>query len=113
MELRSPDPACSPYLAFSLLIRAGLDGVERGLPLPPSTDLNLYEAPGELLGSLEALPADLGEAIEAASASSFVRSVLPETTLRRILADKTAEWNRCFAAADRREFELAEYFHRI
>lgn len=113
MELRSPDPSCSPYLAFSLLIRAGLDGIRQALLLPPSTDLNLYSAPQELLNTLEALPADLGEAIEIASGSSFVRSVISEVTLTRILADKSAEWNRCFAAADPWAFELSEYFHRI
>ena len=43
MELRSPDPACNPYLAFALLLHAGLDGIEKGEKLPEPCNLNLYE----------------------------------------------------------------------
>lgn len=56
LELRSPDPTANPYLAFALLIRAGLDGIARDLPLPPSADLNLYEAPDEVLASFRRCP---------------------------------------------------------
>jgi glutamine synthetase len=44
MELRSPDPTCNPYLAFALLLEAGMDGIDRHLPLPPAADLELYNA---------------------------------------------------------------------
>ena len=57
VELRSPDPTANPYIAFALLIYAVLDGFHRRLPLPPSTDLNLYEAPAEQLAGFRRLPA--------------------------------------------------------
>ncbi len=77
IELRSPDPTANPYIAYALLIYAGLDGIERALPLPPSTDRNLYTAPKGVLDGLDALPASLGEAVKLARESAFVASVLP------------------------------------
>ena len=76
MELRSPDPAANPYLAFALLICAGLDGVEKNLPLPPEVSADLFAADADVAG-LEALPQSLGEALEAAKHSTFFGSVLP------------------------------------
>jgi glutamine synthetase len=76
-ELRSPDPAANPYLAFALLIHAGLDGIERALPLPPSADLNLFTAPEEVLKDFRHLPVSLHEANAAARESAFVGRVLP------------------------------------
>ena len=78
IELRSPDPMANPYIAYALLIYAGLDGIERELPLQASTDLNLYTAPAELLSTLEALPASLDEARALAKGSGFLAGVLPE-----------------------------------
>ena len=81
MELRSPDPSANPYIAFALLIHAGLDGIRRGLPLPPSADFNVYEAPPEQLAAFRRLPISLDEARAAAAASSFVREHLPPVIL--------------------------------
>ncbi|MCI5754428.1 MAG: glutamine synthetase family protein [Clostridiales bacterium] len=77
-ELRSPDPTANPYLAYALLIHAGLDGVRRRLTLPEPNDLNLYHAPKEETDRLEALPGSLEEAARLALESEFVASVLPE-----------------------------------
>lgn len=79
IELRSPDPQANPYLVFALLIYAGLDGIDRALPLPEPVDRNLYTAPKELTDRLELLPASLEEAQEAAQNSEFLRKYLPET----------------------------------
>ncbi len=76
-ELRSADPGVNPYLAFALLIHAGLDGIERELALPPSADLNLFTAPEEVLKGFRHLPRSLQEANAAARESAFVRRVLP------------------------------------
>lgn len=81
VELRSPDPAANPYIAFALLIQAGLDGLRRSLPLPPSADLNLYEASAEQLKAFRRLPASLEEARAAAASSAFVRDHLPPAIL--------------------------------
>lgn len=84
-ELRSADPTSNPYLAFALLIRAGLDGIERRLTLPEPADFNLYTAPPEVLSRYKRLPASLAEAAAAAQASPEVARWLPEPVLRAYL----------------------------
>ncbi len=78
LELRSPDPMANPYLAFALLIYAGLDGIQNKLPLQDATDLNLFTASPEEVAGLSTLPASLEEAAACARSSKFVASVLPE-----------------------------------
>ena len=77
MELRSADPAANPYLAFLLLIRAGMFGIDHKLVLPPSTDINLFNASTDVLNGFRSLPASLEEARKTAAASGFVRKCLP------------------------------------
>lgn len=80
-ELRSPDPGANPYLAFALLIYAGLYGIKNKLELPPVTDCNLYTADSELLSQLERLPSNLGEARNIAKESSFIKEHIPKAVL--------------------------------
>lgn len=80
-ELRSPDPAANPYLAFALLIRAGLYGIGHGLSLPAPADFNLYTAGPELLSRYEKLPATLAQARQISAASSFVAEHLPASII--------------------------------
>lgn len=81
MELRSADPSVNPYLAFALIIFAGLDGVKRGLTPPEPTNINLYTAGPAVTENLEVLPGSLSEAKRIARESDFIRSVLPEEML--------------------------------
>lgn len=81
-ELRSPDPLCNPYLAFTLLIHAGLDGVRQGLALPPAADINLYTASADTAAGYRALPGSLAQAKAEAQASAFIAGCLPETVIR-------------------------------
>ena len=81
MELRSPDPSANPYLAFALLIRAALSGIQNGLPLPAPADFNLYTADVDTLSAYRRLPGSLQAASDAAKASGFIRSVLPESVI--------------------------------
>ena len=76
-ELRSPDPVCNPYIAYTLLIRAGLDGIERKAVLPESADINFYTAPQEVRSKYKTLPPTLADAKAAARDSEFIRSALP------------------------------------
>ncbi len=76
-ELRSPDSLANPYLAYALLIYAGLDGIQRGLKPPESMECNLFNALPEQLAGLQRLPASLEEAVAAASESAFIRKSLP------------------------------------
>ncbi|MBQ9562439.1 MAG: glutamine synthetase [Lachnospiraceae bacterium] len=81
LELRSPDPAANPYLAFALMIYAGLDGIQRRLPLCASVDENLYAAGPEVLASLEKLPESFEEACRLAASSEFIQSHIPAEIL--------------------------------
>ncbi len=80
-ELRSPDPAANPYLAFALLIYAGLDGISRGLTLAGFPDINLFSADPAALSQLEQLPTGYSEACDAAMASDFIRAHIPSQIL--------------------------------
>ncbi len=76
-ELRSPDPGTNPYIAFTLMINAGLYGVDKLLSLPDSTDINLYAAAESELAHLERLPSSRREAQGIARASEFISGALP------------------------------------
>ena len=76
-ELRSADPCANPYLAFSLMIYAGLDGICSHQILPPPADLNLYKASPEVLKQFDKLPGSFPEACRIASESSFIRAHMP------------------------------------
>lgn len=76
-ELRSPDPSANPYLAFTLMIYAGLDGIMNHLPLQPAADLNLYKASPDILSAFEHLPASCTEACRLASKSDFIKAHIP------------------------------------
>ncbi len=78
VELRSPDPLANPYIAFALLIYAGLDGINRQLPLPEPININLFLASPEEVKGLAVLPSSLNEAFTCAKNSAFLAEVLPE-----------------------------------
>ena len=77
MELRSPDPTANPYLAFALIIYAGLYGIRNRLLPPPAADFNLFKADEATLKQLRRLPASLDEAIAVMQKSEFIREHLP------------------------------------
>lgn len=80
-ELRSADPMANPYIAYALLICAGLYGIEKELYLPPASDFNLYTAPAQALAALRKLPGSLYEAAAITNASSFVKECLPAAVI--------------------------------
>ena len=77
LELRSADPTANPYLAFALMVYAGLAGIRENLPLCPPADFNLYTADRDTLSRFEKLPESYQEACDAAAASAFVRDRVP------------------------------------
>ena len=81
-ELRSADPMTNPYIAYALLIYAGLYGVENDLYLPPASDFNLYTASAEALAALRKIPGSLYEAAAITNASTFIKDHLPETVIK-------------------------------
>ncbi|MBQ3792000.1 MAG: glutamine synthetase, partial [Clostridia bacterium] len=84
-ELRSPDPLCNPYLAYALIILAGLDGQKRKLSLPESVDKNLFECSPEETAGLKTLPLSLEKARKISSESGFLKEVLPASLLEAYL----------------------------
>lgn len=76
IELRSPDPTANPYIAYALLIMAGLDGIEREFTAPEAVNVNLYKADSSVTEPLDRLPASLDEAIAVAEGSDFIRGVI-------------------------------------
>ncbi len=81
VELRSADPTANPYLAFALMIYAGLDGLENGIVLPPCSNVNLYRADDSVLEGYKMLPGTLAEACAVAAADPFIREHVPASIL--------------------------------
>jgi glutamine synthetase len=94
IEIRCPDAACNPYLAFALLLHAGLDGVEHGYDLAPPVEQNLYalDATSRHALGVRSLPESLGEAVAEAERSELFHRALGEDVAGRFLALKREEW---------------------
>jgi len=95
LELRGPDPCCHPYLALAALLRAGADGIRRGLVPPPPVEENVLEMPpGEIAARrIEALPGSLGEALDDMRVSALLRDTLGEYLFNCYLEAKRMEWD--------------------
>ncbi|MCL2111283.1 MAG: glutamine synthetase family protein [Clostridiales bacterium] len=113
MELRSPDPSVNPYLAFALIIAAGLDGIENNMPLPAPVDADLYHIDAGVAGTLMPLPDSLDKAIGLAKDSAFIKGVLGEEILAKYLAVKSEEAYAFAAAEDKAGFYMERYFSVI
>ncbi len=91
MELRSPDPSTNPYLAFALIISAGLNGIEQSLALPSSVDVNLFTAGQDITKDLRELPESLDKAITMAEKSDFVKKVIGDDFFNKYIELKKTE----------------------
>ena len=95
-EYRSPDPACNPYLAFAVMLAAGLEGIEKKYELREPVERNVYEMTEEERKELgiETLPASLYEAIQETEKSELVRKTLGDHIFESLLENKKIEWER-------------------
>jgi len=95
-ELRSPDPACNPYLCFSVLLEAGLAGVEEGLKPAPPVEENVYKmSPAERRRrKIGTLPGNLFEAVELMQKSKLVKEALGEHCFNAFIENKIIEWDK-------------------
>jgi glutamine synthetase len=93
IELRCPDPSCNPYLAFAVMLAAGLDGIRRELPVPEATDENLYLIDNPRRASLRTLPESLIEALEELDQDDVIRDALGAHTYERFVSAKKLEWD--------------------
>ena len=107
MELRSPDPCLNPYLAFALLLEAGMRGIREDASLPPPVNMNLYTAPPDQLASLVPLPESLDAAVRLARQSELIAGCLPKATIDTYLTQKEAEWAAYHAAPDKAAYDAA------
>ncbi len=108
-ELRMPDAACNPYLAFSVMLAAGLEGIKQGLELPDPVEQSVFEmseADRKKRG-IRMLPQSLGEAIAIAQNSKFLKDALGEHIFHSLIENKKIEWNKYCAEIS--SFELEKY----
>jgi glutamine synthetase len=96
IEFRSPDPACNPYLAFSVILMAGMKGIDEGYELPAEATDNIYEMsePERRARGISRLPDDLYEALREMEASELVAETLGEQVFEYLLRNKHAEWDQ-------------------
>ena len=94
IEYRSPDPACNPYLAFSVILAAGMRGVREGYELPAEADANLFQMDDAQLFKLgiDQIPSSLGDALKVMEESSLVAEALGEHIFEWFLRNKRNEW---------------------
>lgn len=110
VEYRSPDPACNPYLAFAVMLAAGLEGIEKKYPLSDPVERNVYEMSESERKryKIESLPEDLYEAIQITEKSELVRKALGDHVFKRFIENKKVEWERYRARVT--DYELEQYF---
>ena len=96
IEFRSPDPACNPYLAFAIMLAAGLKGIEGNYPLPDPIEEDIYEMDEEARdrAGITSLPGNLFEALQEIEKSELVRETLGDHIFNKFVANKKIEWDR-------------------
>ncbi len=94
-EFRCPDPACNPYLAFSVMLAAGLKGIEEGYELPEPVEEDIFAMPHDIRRrrGIECLPGSLAEAIEETEKSDLVKEALGEHIFQKFIENKKIEWD--------------------
>lgn len=110
IELRCPDPSCNPYLAFAVMLHAGLDGIERKLEPPDPVEEDVYHFDDARLRELyiRTLPGSLVEALDEMEKSELMKKALGDHTFRRFLEAKRKEWDEYRTRVT--DWELNRYF---
>ena len=109
IEYRSPDPACNPYLAFSVMLAAGLEGIEKEYEVPAPIEENVYEMTEAERAErgIGTLPASLQEAIMLTEKSELVKKALGEHVFGAFIQNKKIEWDHYRTQVT--EYELKRY----
>jgi glutamine synthetase len=113
IEYRAPDPGCNPYLAFSVLLAAGLKGIDEGYELPVEATNNIFEMTEEerLAEGIGSLPTSLAEAVEVMEESELVAETLGEHVFEYFLRNKRREWNEYIVGVT--PWELERFLPRL
>jgi glutamine synthetase len=109
IEVRSPDPACNPYLAFAAMLAAGLQGIEAGYELCEPVEKDIFEMSEaeKAAAGIQYLPANLYAAIEVAEKSELLKKCLGDHVFDRFIANKKIEWDNYRIHVT--EYELERY----
>ena len=112
-EVRNPDPAANPYLAFAVMLAAGLEGIEKGYELPPSVEPNIFKMNAEQREAigLGSLPNNLYEAITETQESELVRRTLGDHVFERFVTNKLNEWYEYREQVT--DWEIDKYFSKL
>ncbi|NQT54599.1 MAG: glutamine synthetase [Desulfobacteraceae bacterium] len=113
IEFRSPDPACNPYLAFAVMLGAGLEGVEKKYELPDPIEEDIYEmnpAERKAHGIID-LPGNLYAAILETEKSELVKKVLGDHVFNKFIENKKIEWDQYRTHVS--QFELERYLPKL
>ena len=96
IEYRSPDPACNPYLAFSVMLVAGMAGIDQKIEPPEPVEANVYKMSAEERErrGIRELPGSLLEAIQLTEKSKLVREALGDHIFSHFIENKKVEWDR-------------------
>jgi len=94
VELRSPDPAANPYLAFAVMLAAGMKGINEKYDLPDPVEKNIFGMPEEEKAGFETLPDSLERAIEIAENSEMLKEALGDHVFRKLIQNKKIEWEQ-------------------
>ncbi len=95
-EFRCPDPACNPYLAFSVMLAAGLEGIKNKYELPDPVEENIFEMDLKTMKKrgIETLPENLYEAVKLMEDSKLMRETLGDHIFYKFIENKKIEWDR-------------------
>ncbi|HCE76304.1 MAG TPA: glutamine synthetase [Dehalococcoidia bacterium] len=109
IEYRAPDPACNPYLAFSVMLSAGLEGIEKEYQLPQALEKSAHDMTSLELEKqgIESLPGNLWEAIQVTEQSSLVKEALGQDVFDNFIENKKIEWDRYSGQIS--QYELDRY----
>ena len=109
IEYRAPDPACNPYLAFSVMLAAGLKGIELEYPIPTPVEGNVFVMTAEERSArdIRTLPGSLGEALSLAEDSLLLRETLGDQTFSSFIKNKKIEWDQYRSTVT--DYEITRY----
>ena len=109
IEYRAPDPACNPYLAFSVMLAAGLKGIELEYPIPTPVEGNVFAMTAEERAArdIRTLPGSLGEALAIAEDSPLLRETLGDQTFSSFIKNKKIEWDQYRSTVT--DYEITRY----
>ncbi|MFN2364890.1 MAG: type I glutamate--ammonia ligase [Desulfurivibrionaceae bacterium] len=95
VEVRCPDPACNPYLAFAMMLNSGLDGVKNKMPPPPATNVNIYDMSANQMrrAKIQSMPGSLLEALAELKKSKLAKETLGDHIFEKYVISKEKEWD--------------------